>query len=267
MVGKVGTHVFRDERGAHVDIVPKLAGYGSPKHGGPAALHCGVFLFHGSSQPKKMTIRFAVAVVLWLSLLNVGPLVWAMDDIQEKKGPATVAEYGAMHTCCWETYTNERYGFEMKYPQGFAVETGTPLAVIEGAVLRLLLVDHTYYNGTNLVEASVSVGVASEKKCSSEWLNDGPSNSSERGSLAEKRDIAGVTFFRDSSWEGAVGHQYGLIRYSAWYGGSCYRLALFIHCINIHVFDPGTVSEFDRTAVLKLFEQVISTFQFVKLGS
>jgi hypothetical protein len=229
MVGKVGTHMFHDERGAHVDIVPKLAGYGSPRHGWPTALHFVAWLFHGSPQPRKMPIRFAVAV-LFVSLLNVVPLVWAMDAIQEEKGSATAAEYDAMNICCWKTYANERCGFEMKFPPDFAVETGTPLAVIEGAVLRLLLVN----------------------RC---------------GSLAEKRDIAGVSFFRDSSWEGAVGHQYGLIGYSALYGGSCYRLALFIHCINIHVFDPGTVSEFDRIAVLKLFDQVISTFQFVKFSS
>lgn len=266
MVGKVGTHMFHDERGPHVDIVPKLAGYGSPRHRWPPALHFAAWLFHGSPQPRKMPIRFAVAV-LFVSLLNVVPLVWALDAIQEEKGSATAAEHDAMNICCWKTYANERCGFEMKFPPDFAVETGTPLAVIEGAVLRLLLVNRTYYNGTNLVEASVSVGVAPEKTCSSEWLNDGPPTSSECGSLAEKRDIAGVSFFRDSSWEGAVGHQYGLIGYSALYGGSCYRLALFIHCINIDVFDPGTVSEFDRIAVLKLFDQVISTFQFVKFSS
>ncbi len=213
-----------------------------------------------------MPIRFAVAV-LFASLLSVAPLVWAMDAIQEEKGPAIAAEHDAVNICYWKTRANKRCGFEMKSPPDFAVETGTPLAVIEGAVLRLLLVNRTYYNGTNLVEASVSVGVAPEKTCSSECLNDGPPNSSARGSLAEKRDIGGVIFFRDSSWEGAVGHQYGLIRYSALYRGICYRLALFIHCINIHVFDPGTVSEFDRAAILKLFDQVISTFQFVKLGS
>jgi len=263
MVGKDGKHVFRDERGACVDIVPKPTEYDS---GRPTALHFVACLLQESSQPRKMPIRFAVAV-LFVGLLSVAPLVWAVNAIQNEKGPATAAEHDAMDTCCWKTYTNDRYGFEMKYPQDFTVETGTPLAVIEEDVLRLLLVNRAYYNGTNLVEASVSVGVAPEKTCSSEWPNDGPPNSSERGSLAEKRDIAGVTFFRDSFWEGAVGHQYGLISYSASCGGSCYRLALFIHCISIHVFDPGTVFEFDRTAVLKLFDQVISTFQFVKLGS
>jgi len=152
----------------------------------------------------------------------------------------------------------------MKYPQDLAVQEEIPPEAIEGAVIRLLLVNRAYYAGTNLVDASLFVGVTPEKACSSEWLNNGPSNSSERGSLAEKRDIAGVTFFRDSSWEGAVGHQYGLIRYSAWYGGSCYTLALFIHCINVHVFYPQTVAEFDRVTVLRLFDQVISTFQFLK---
>jgi len=33
MVGKIGTHVFRDEYGSHVDNVPKLAEYGYPRHG------------------------------------------------------------------------------------------------------------------------------------------------------------------------------------------------------------------------------------------
>jgi len=124
-----------------------------------------------------------------------------------------------------------------------------------------------YYDGTNLVEASLFVGVTPQKACSSEWLGNMPSNSSERGDLTETRDIAGVAFSRVSSWEGAVGHQYGLITYSALHGGSCYRLALFIHCINVHVFYPQTVAEFDRATVLRLFDQVISTFQFLKRGN
>lgn len=131
-------------------------------------------------------------------------------------------------------------------------------------MLRLLLVNRTHYDGTNLVEASLSVGLTPEKACSSEWLCDWPQNSSTRGETVETRNIAGVTFSKVSSWEGAVGNQYGLITYSSLRGGSCYRLALFIHCINIHVFEPGTVSEFDRATVLSLFDRVISTFRFVK---
>jgi len=204
---------------------------------------------------------------LFVGLLIVAPLMGALDVIQTEKRPGTIAEQPSVNTCRWKTYTSETYGFEMKYPQDLAVQQEIPLAVIKGAVLRLLLVDRTYYKGTNLVEASVSVGVAPEQACSSEWLADCPQDSSERGDTVETRDISGVSFSRASSWEGAVGHQYGLITYSALHGGSRYRLALFIHCINVHVFDPQTVSEFDRATLLRLFDQVISTFRFVKRGN
>ena len=213
-----------------------------------------------------MLIRFVVTMV-FVGLLAVAPLMGALDVIQAEKGPATIAEQPSANTCRWKTYTSETYGFEMEYPQDLAVQEKMPLAVIEGAVIRLPLVNRTYYDATNLVEASLFVGVTPEKACSSEWLIDCPQDSSERGDTVETRDISGVSFSRASSWEGAVGHQYGVITYSTLRGVSCYRLSLFIHCINIHVFDPQTVSEFDRSTVLRLFDQVISTFRFVKRGN
>jgi len=148
----------------------------------------------------------------------------------------------------------------MKYPQDLAVQEEIPMAVIEGAVTRLLLVNRMYYDGANLVEASLFVGVTPEKACSSTRI----ACAYEGGAPTETRDIAGVAFFKTSAWEGAAGNQYGLITYSALHAGNCYRLTLFIHCINVHVFYPQTVSEFDRTTVLRLFDQVISTFRFLK---
>jgi len=210
-----------------------------------------------------MLTRFAVTV-LFVGLLSVVPAVRGMDVIQVDKGPATIAEHTSVKTCCLKTYTSERYGVEVKYSQDFAVEKEIPLAVIDGTVLKLTLVNRAYYDGTNLVEASLFFGITPEQACSSEWPPDASQDSSESGDPAETREIAGITFSRVSSWEGAVGNQYGLITYSALYGASCYRLALFIHSINVHAFYPQTVSEFDRAAVLSLFDQVISTFQFLK---
>ena len=210
-----------------------------------------------------MLIRLTV-IVLFVGLLSIVPSVGGMDVIQVEKGLATIAAHASVNTSCWKTYTSEKHGFELRYPQDLAVEKEIPLAVIEGAVIRLSLVNRMYYDGTNLVEASLFVGVTPEKACSSERPIDGPQSSSERGDPAETRNIAGVTFSRTSFWEGAAGNQYGLITYSALHGGSCYRLALFIHCINIHIFYPQTVAEFDRASVFELFDQIISTFQFLK---
>jgi len=206
-----------------------------------------------------MLVRFAVAV-LSAGLLSSAPVVWEADAVASDSAPSVVAQRASINACCWTTYTSETYGFEMKYPQDLAVQKEIPMAVIQGAVIRLLLVNRAYYDGTNLVEASLFVGVTPEKGCSS----TGIPCAYEGGAPTEMRDISGVAFSRTSAWEGAVGHQYGLITYSAPHAGNCYRLALFIHCINVHVFYPQTVSEFDRTTVLRLFDQVISTFRFLK---
>ena len=213
-----------------------------------------------------MPVRLAVAVLL-AGLLSSAPLVWGADAVASDSAPAVIAQRASINACCWTTYTSETHGFEMKYPHDLALQEGIPQPVIQGAVLKLLLINRDYYDGTNLIEASLFVGVTPEKASSSERTIDGPPNSSEGGDPVETRDISGTTFSRASSWEGAVGHQYGLMTYSALHAGNCYRLALFIQCVNAQVYDPGTVSEFDGPAVLRLFDQVISTFQFLKRGN
>ena len=209
-----------------------------------------------------MVIR--LAAVLFVGMLSSVSVVWGADAVAVEKGPARIFEHSSINICRWKTYTSEKYGFEMSYPPDFAEREEIPLTVIQGAVVRLSLVNRGYYDGTNLVEASLFVGVTPKGECFSRWLGDTPSNSSGNEGLSDKRDIAGVTFTRTSFWEGAVGNQYGLITYSATHAGNCYRLALFIHSINIQVYDPGSVSEFDRASVMRLFDQVISTFRFLK---
>lgn len=206
-----------------------------------------------------MSIR-SVVILLFAGLLSAVPSM-AMDVVPTA---STASEHVSVDACHWKTFTSKEHGFEIKYPQDFALQREISLDVVEGPVLQLLLVNPVYCDRTNLAEASVFVGVEPENACSSLLATDFPQDSSGGGDVEETRYISGVSFSMNSSSEGAVGNQYSLTTYSAMHKGSCYRLALFAHSINVEVYDPGTVFEFDKAALFRIFDQVISTFRFLK---
>jgi hypothetical protein len=168
----------------------------------------------------------------------------------------------------WKVYRDDTYGFEIRYPQDFRVENRISPGVLRERVVSLTLQGDAYYRGSNLVEASVVIGVRQDQYALAGCLAEGHTDiasvgGSNGGQLPAERRIDGVTFRSAHGGEGAAGHHYEKLRYRAIYNNACYEITLFLHSTNILSYEAGTVAEFHRDGVLEKLEQVISTFRFL----
>jgi hypothetical protein len=163
-------------------------------------------------------------------------------------------------TTGWNVYQNEEYGFEVRYPEDFAMDVCYPAAVRGDLVVSFRLVDSKYYSGTNLLDACVIIGVSQDEADLPTCLE--PKNALEE-SLGEQ-EINSITFHKGSFSEGAVGNVFEEISYRTIHRDGCYEIALFMHSGNIGAYTPGTVSEFNREGVLEKLYQVLSTFRFLE---
>jgi len=190
----------------------------------------------------------------------------AGDETVKEAEPVTDDEEVITEPAGWKTYTNDEYGFEVKYPEGFVVETDVippASAAVQGATVKFRLIHEKYYRGkyyrgTNLEEASVVIGIRQGKGALEGCLKS--EYTGER--LTEEKKIDQVPFYRDWIHDAATGHRYSATQYRTIYENTCYEIALFVHSVGPDFFPPGTVSEFDSDAVMEELNQVLSTFRF-----
>jgi len=156
------------------------------------------------------------------------------------------------------TYRNEQYGFEIQYPSDFAVEaTCFPEATIGNPVVSLRLVGEPYHAGTNLLDACVIVGVDRSAEAREICMEPRPVEE-----YLGAEEINATIFSRGARVGAGAGHVYDVTSYRTLHGDACYEIALFLHSHNVGVYAPGTVSDFDRGAVMDRLVRVLETFRF-----
>jgi len=158
-------------------------------------------------------------------------------------------------------YRNVEYDFEVRYPSDFAVEaTCSDAALMGDPVVSFHLAGPQHYAGTNLVEASVIIGVGQSEEIRATCM-------SPRTPLEEylgEKEINSVTFYQVSRVGVATGNVYDVTSYRTLRGNACYEIALFLHFHDVGVYKPGTVSAFDRETVMNRLSQVLYTFRFTE---
>lgn len=124
--------------------------------------------------------------------------------------------------------------------------------------VALQFIDTKSLDKTNLSEAYFLFGASFDPGVVASCTQPGAFGGAE--TITGDVDIDGVTFTRSEAVGAGAGNAYEQTYYRTVYQGSCYELTLFIHSTNLGNYPPESgVKEFDRAALIKKFEAILST--------
>lgn len=159
----------------------------------------------------------------------------------------------------WKRFDSAAYAFSIAYPRDYVTN--------ESHIYRALGPGHDIYGIAFMVPAVLTEGTNLSKdsylsverqelgadKCQANAFVGDPRNS-------RAETINGRSYAVAESGDAGAGNFYDETIYVTSAGQYCYGLRLFIHSMNIANYDPGTVREFDRAALLDTFSKFRSTF-------
>ena len=125
--------------------------------------------------------------------------------------------------------------------------------------LVLQFIDTNSYQGTNLSEAYFLLGSSSDPQMVATCTEPGPG-----GGGPEQPDgnliVNGYNFVRSQASGAGAGNYYDQEIHRTVHNNVCYEVVYFIHYTNIGNYTPGTVTEFDRNALMQKFNDILTTF-------
>lgn len=155
-------------------------------------------------------------------------------------------------------YTDPGGRFTLIYPDDFAeIQYGGTQITKFPATLALQYIDTQQFTSTNLIEAYFLLGTSEEpgqvSSCTVPLNFDQPET--ELGDVS----INGIDFKKSQGGGVGAGNIYEQIYYRAVYGDTCYEVSYFVHYGNIGAYSPGTVTEFDRTALYQELDGILAS--------
>jgi hypothetical protein len=199
------------------------------------------------------------------------PEIEGLDQDQNLEGMVDLLEDG------WNLFRSEGFAFEIQFPQQVvkksilnqeALNAGVGLAP-EAPVWEFNLDDPSYYEGTNLIDASLIIhvieGVDQEASCSAFLPGSSYQASGQDLESMIEIEIDGNTFWKDEVLEGVMGEFYKRIIYRTFTKGACYQLTQLLHYRNIDSYFEQEILEFDQDQVLAELDQVMDTFTFMDI--
>lgn len=155
-------------------------------------------------------------------------------------------------------YSDPNYFASFRYSDEFAPVLKNPVAYNGSNTpsLVLYLIDQSFYTKTNLGEAAIiysaSVGSDNVANCTQ------PKSPNE--TVSGQETINGYQFTVSESTGVGAGNLYDQLIYRTVANNTCFEMTLYLHSGNIHNYDPGTVTEFDRAALVQMFKDILATF-------
>lgn len=153
-----------------------------------------------------------------------------------------------------QTYTDDAHTFQFEYPSAFAQSPGTlDSDDITGLTLTY---PASYSQGTKLNEATIHIGAMSRACAAPEVSNQ---------QTVSQQTINGIAFTKVTGSDAGAGNLYETTNYTTTHDGNCYHLTLLLHSCNLGPdCGEGRTADFDRSAIEKTFDQIVSSFTFIK---
>ncbi len=190
---------------------------------------------------KLLRVDVTLGVLLYAALLPV-----ALND----------SRAGTMDSA-WQTYTDAKYGFSISYPLGWKVDAKyvyDALGPGKGIPGVAFMIPVSMASGTNL---------SSDSYIAVEFMPAAPVCDSGRFLDYVDKSFAMTDAGRRYSYaevgEGAAGNYYEQRIYALTDSKPCVGVRTFLHSTNIGNYDPKTVRQFDREALLAQFDRIRRT--------
>jgi hypothetical protein len=156
------------------------------------------------------------------------------------------------------SYADPQGRFTISYPDDFAPAyfNGAQLTRIP-PVFSLQYIDTQQYTSTNLGEVYFLLGVSNDPQQVSACTQ--PLNFDQPETMLGDTTINGVDFTKSQGGGVGAGNIYEQVYYRAVQNDFCYEITYYIHYANIGNFTPGTVTEFDRTALYQELDEILAS--------
>jgi hypothetical protein len=156
-------------------------------------------------------------------------------------------------------YNNPATGVSLTYPDTFAPALPVYGNYKTNPELTLHLIDSKTYEKTNLSEAYIFVSASSDSQVVGTCTEPNESGGGPE-QLVGNEVINGFTFTHSTSEGAGAGNYYQQEVYRMVNKNICHEIIFYIHSTNAGNYDPGTVIEFDRDALIQKLSSVVNTF-------
>lgn len=156
--------------------------------------------------------------------------------------------------------------FEFKSPTGLSLtypDTFAPALPVQGnyktdPALTLQLIESDLYEKTNLSEVYLMFSSSTDSKVVSTCTEPNPNGGGGPEFSAGEKTVNGLTFVHSTAEGAGAGNYYQQEIFRTVYNNACNEVIFYIHYTNAGNYTPGTVTEFNRDAVMRNLEAVLS---------
>jgi hypothetical protein len=155
-------------------------------------------------------------------------------------------------------YADPQGRFTLSYSDEFAPAyyNGGEITKIAPA-FSLQYIDTQQLTTTNLGEVYFLVGVSTDPQIVSTCIQ--PASLGGPESILGNSTVNGIDFTKSEATGVGAGNIYEQVYHRTVHNGSCYEITYFVHYGNIGNYPPGSVSEFDRTALYQQLDEIFSS--------